>query len=362
MIDYDDSLVLIALNRLLSYKPIVLREILDSTNKPSELILLLEKLSYNNNDFPFKRLIKESERDLDWYNTNSIKILWTQDPQFPSLLKETPDSPGVLFVKGDIHFKDRVSISIVGTRNSTNYGKQFIKELLKDLSKCGHNPIIISGLAFGTDIEVHKAALDNSLQTIAVLPSGIDKIYPGAHYSISKEIQKSGALISDFPLNTRTIKYNFLKRNRIIAGVSNATIIIESDVKGGAMITASLTNGYSRDLFALPGRITDRFSAGCNMLIAQNKALLISSYRELLSTLGLEDKSKLIDPELDFDTTTNSAEEKIIVTLRNFGEMTLDELTLATGYNPAYIALPLLNLEMSERIVRNNSGTISLIR
>jgi DNA processing protein len=221
-------------------------------------------------------------------------------------------------------------------------------ELIRDLNENGHNAIIVSGLAYGIDIVSHKAALKNSLKTIAVLGHGLDRIYPSSHKKIAKNIISQGALLTEFLSDTNPDRANFVKRNRIIAGLSDATIVVESAEKGGSLITADIANSYNRDVFAFPGRVNDKYSVGCNKFIKSNRAALIENFKDLEYILGWdvgEAKPKVIQKKLFVNL---SDDEKIIVEfLKENDKQSIDIICVKTNFPMSKVSAMLLNLEFS---------------
>ncbi|MBN1251770.1 MAG: DNA-processing protein DprA, partial [Bacteroidales bacterium] len=236
--------------------------------------------------------LNEAEQEISFINKNNIEAIFFTEKTYPERLKHCEDSPIIIYKKGKFDLNKTKILSIVGTRNASQYGKDNCNKLITDLFESGHNPLIVSGLAYGVDICAHKAAIKNNLATVAVLGHGLDIIYPAAHKNYAKEILQNGALLSEFSSNSKLDPSNFVKRNRIIAGMSDATIVVESAKKGGSLITAELANSYNRDVFAFPGRINDKFSEGCNLLIKTNRAALIESYKDIEYILGWEKKDK----------------------------------------------------------------------
>jgi DNA processing protein len=226
-------------------------------------------------------------------------------------------------------------VSIVGTRSYTEYGKQFTEKLVKDLSE--QNITIISGLAFGIDAFAHKAALKNNLPTIGVVGHGLDKIYPSDHAGLAKDmIKNNGGILSEFFSGTKPDKHNFPLRNRVVAGLSDATVLVETNIKGGSMITGNLANAYNRDVFAVPGRTTDTKSSGCNHLIKNNKAILLTDADELLDVMGWKEKTK----------TKTKKQKHIIQLLQEKETVSIDEINLSSGLSSSSVAAALLNLEL----------------
>lgn len=237
--------------------------------------------------------LEESEKELDRLKSGGCSFISMSEDCFPSLLRECEDSPAGLYVRSstapDTIFNKSPAISVVGTRDISPYGKEWCPRIIESLSETGCNPMIVSGLAFGVDICAHMAALAYRLPTIAVLPVGIDNVYPASHRVAAEKIAASpgSALITDYPPGTRAVPVNFIRRNRIIAGISLATILVESKEKGGGTMTARLAYGYDREVFALPGRVDDLRSSGCNRLIAGKIAEPLASLSDLPEALGL---------------------------------------------------------------------------
>ncbi len=291
-----------------------------------------------------KSLLSRAEKELDFITKNNIKLITFIDEDYPENLKHCADSPILFFSKGKINFKQRHILSIVGTRNMTNYGRSVLEKLMEEIKQ--YNPLIISGLAYGVDVFAHKLAIKNGLQTVAVLAHGLDSIYPKTHHKEATKMQENGGLLTDFWSGSKPERENFIKRNRIVAGLSQATIVIESAVKGGSLITADIANSYNRDVFSLPGRITDLYSKGCNNLIKTNKAAILTSAKDLAYILNWETdfKEKVIQKQLfvELDET-----EKLIYNyLLKEGKQTLDIIALHCNLPIYKISSVLLNLEL----------------
>lgn len=235
-------------------------------------------------------LLSAAEFELRFIEQNNIKPIYFLDPNYPFRLKQCVDGPIMLYAKGNTNLNSSKIISIVGTRNATDYGKYITENLVTDLSHI-NDLTIVSGMAYGIDITAHKTCLKNNIPTIGVLAHGLDRMYPQMHSNIANETQKNGGLISDFTSGTKPDRMNFPKRNRIIAGLADATIVVEARKKGGALITADIANSYSRDVFAVPGRVGDVHSEGCNNLIKKNQAALIHSANDLCYIMGWDDES-----------------------------------------------------------------------
>jgi DNA processing protein len=288
---------------------------------------------------------KAAERELQYIQQNNIEVHYFLDENYPDKLKHCVDAPILLFKKGKINLKNSPVISIVGTRNMTSYGRIFCEKLIKDLR--AYNPIIVSGFAYGIDICAHKSALKNSLQTIGVLAHGFEQVYPKSHKKYVDDITEMGGFITDFWHSDELQRENFLKRNRIVAGISEATIIIESAAKGGSLVTANIANSYSRDVFAVPGRATDNYSKGCNDLIKRNNAAILTSANDLIEMLNwqLEQKKpSFIQKQLFVNLTDN--EQAVYDFLLVNGKELLDIISLNCKLPIHQTITILFNLEM----------------
>ncbi|MGF7138282.1 DNA-processing protein DprA [Roseimarinus sediminis] len=288
--------------------------------------------------------LEKAKRELEFIQRHGIKTSFYPDKDYPRRLAQCEDAPVVLFSKGDINLNHQRIISIVGTRNATEYGRELTNHLLEELAKSGIDPLVVSGLAYGIDVAAHKAALKNQLSTAGVIAHGLDKMYPAVHASVAREmLANKGALISDFPSNTKIDPGNFLRRNRIIAGLADCTIVVESGEKGGALVTADIANSYNRDVFAFPGRTSDPASAGCNALIKNNKAAMIESAADLIAFMGWEPSH--IPWQQPLLVELNAEEEGIVALLRNSEVATTDYIARSINLPVQKINSLLLDLE-----------------
>jgi len=304
-------------------------------------------------DFPNNDTLEFADKELEYIKQNNITFLRFDDDEYPFLLKQLYDGPLYIMLKGNFKLNAGRFISIVGTRNITGYGRGFCEKLVEELAP--YNPTIVSGLAYGVDITAHKAAVKNNLQTIAIVAHGLNQIYPKSHASYANRIQENGAILSEFNTDKIPDREHFPQRNRVIAGISKTTIVIEAAQKGGALITAELANEYNRDVFALPGRVGDYFSAGCNNLIKQNKAILITSPSDIISYLGWDiEKPKSIQKSLFIDTTV---EEDIIIKALLTKDLELDNLSIITEIPIYKVVTILLSLEL-KGLVKPTPGKI----
>jgi DNA processing protein len=288
--------------------------------------------------------IKLAAEELKYVQENRISYSYFLEDNYPTNLQHCIDSPILLFQDGNIDFSNQKIISIVGTRNMSSYGRDFCNQLVKDLAQ--YNPIIVSGFAYGVDICAHKAAVKNNLQTVAVLAHGLDEIYPKVHKKYINQVSENGGFLTEFWHNETPLRENFLKRNRIVAGVSKATIIIESAAKGGSLVTADIANSYDKDVFAVPGRTTDLYSKGCNNLIKNNRAFLLNSAEEIVKMLNwdLHEKPKAIQKQLFLDL--NEKEQKIYDLLHEKGKQMLDVISLECNIPIYQLSAILLQMEL----------------
>jgi DNA processing protein len=295
------------------------------------------------NAISLKQSFGQAEKEILKASKEQVEILFYIDPTYPSRLKPIDDAPVALYVKGNVNLNANKIVAIVGTRKATAYGKAFVEKIIDELLP--HKPLIVSGLAYGIDIHAHKHALKIGLNTIGVLGSGIDVIYPAAHTDTAKKMLSGGGLITENPMGTKPDAHNFPSRNRIIAGLCDALIVVEAAETGGALITAEIANAYNKDVFALPGNLGNEFSSGCNKLIRTNKANLISSIKDLeyLMNWNVTDDAASNKKAIRQDLTE---QEQIIVEALNGKALAIDELTIKTSLSPGVLATHLLTLEL----------------
>jgi DNA processing protein len=304
----------------------------------------------NHNVFP------RAEEELAFIEKYKISPLFYLDKEYPTRLKHCHDSPLLLFYKGTANLNAPKVVAMVGTRKATEYGRDMCRRIIEGLVE--HNVLVVSGLAYGIDTWSHKSALDNSLDTVGVLGHGLDRVYPFANRSLAEKMFDSGGLISEYISNTTPDRENFPMRNRIIAGMSDAVVVVEAGATGGALITAEIANSYNRDVFAVPGRIGDPHSEGCNKLIRINKAALIQSAKDISYLLNWNDtkvQKQPIQRQLFLNLTPD--EELIVSTLKEKGDLDIDTLLIETALLPAKAASILLNMEF-EGIIRCLPGKV----
>ncbi len=290
-----------------------------------------------------KKYFEKAEKEIEFIIKNNINARFYLDNDYPVRLKNCPDGPMVLYTKGNVDFNNTKVISIVGTRNATEIGIENCKNLVKNIKS--HKPIIVSGLAYGIDICAHNTALENGLDTIAVLGHGLDNLYPSIHKPVADKISSNGALVSDFTSEAKFLRTNFVRRNRIIAGLSDATIVVESAVKGGALITADIANSYNRDVFAFPGRVSDKYSVGCNKLIKSNKAGLIESIADIEYILGWEQNLPKNNIQTKLFVEFSEDEKIILSALKDSNPVTIDIICLKVNMPSSKVSPVLLSLE-----------------
>jgi DNA processing protein len=286
-----------------------------------------------------------AEKEVEFNTKFGVKTIFFLDQDYPKRLIHCEDSPITIFTLGNCNYNSTKIISIVGTRKATDYGKDFCKQLITDFKNSGIEIIIVSGLAYGIDIAAHKAALDENISTVGVLAHGLDNIYPAAHRKFAKQMILNGGLITEFLTNTTPDKPNFVKRNRIIAGLADATIVVESDRKGGALITADIANSYNRDVFALPGRKSDKYSSGSNQLIKTNRAILAESATDIATFLGWESNIDKEATQSSFFTDFEPDELSIALLLEKEGNLPIDMLALLAKMPVSKVSATLLGME-----------------
>ena len=299
-----------------------------------------------------------AEEEIRFIEKFRITPLFITDKKYPQRLLHCYDPPTLMFYKGSANLNAAKIIAIIGTRSHTDYSKKMTDNLVEELS--AQNILIVSGMAFGVDAIAHKAAVKNNLPTIGVLGHGLDQIYPPDHSNLAKEMLKNGGgLLTEFRSKTKPDKHNFPTRNRIVAGMSDATIVIESGIKGGSMVTAELANGYNKDVFAFPGKVTDNKSAGCNYLIKSNKAMLLTDAQQLIEIMGWEEKTQKSKNKIQKEIFIElSSDERIIIDLLNEKETVhIDEINLRSGLSNSAIAAAILNLEL-QNVVNGLPGKV----
>lgn len=349
MENFEEKACLCALGKIFGFKPRIALAMIEHLGSAREVF----KLSRNSlehllgphsqyTDVIRKSAVYEASKELEFYEKHYIDFVGWTDGCYPALLKECPDAPVGLYIKSKTHpsqlWTSRKSIAIVGTRDVSSYGKEWCTRAVRALAGSEERPLIVSGLALGTDICAHKAAIESGLPTIAVMATGPESVYPYRHKEFADLLYQTPgcALVTDYPPGTAPLAVHFLRRNRIIAGMSDATVLIESKIKGGGMMTARLAFSYSRDVFALPGRVDDIRSQGCNSLIKSKIAEPLTSINEFLESLNISQsrpQSRLSETELLSATYSSRMSEdrialmsRLLLTIRQNRGMTIEEL------------------------------------
>ncbi len=301
-------------------------------------------------------VIARAEKEARFVEKNRIRAVFYTEREYPRRLHHCTDAPMMLYVRGPVDLNSDRILSIVGTRSATEYGKEVVSHLIEGMQL--FNVLIVSGLAYGIDSCSHKEALLNNLPTAAVLAHGLDRIYPPVNRSLAVRMIEQGGLVTEFTSETNPDKENFPKRNRIIAGLADAVVVVEAGRKGGALITAEIANSYNRDVFAVPGRLTDEYSVGCNFLIRSNKAALIQSPEDIIYMMGWEKSGEFAGSRqaLLFHDLTQE-EETLVRILQEQGECTIDWLSLQSGLTLGKVTSLLLTLEF-KGIVKSLPGKI----
>jgi len=294
-----------------------------------------------------------AERELDFIEAHGIQVLFYTDPEYPQRLRHLPDSPPLLYYKGSAGLNAKRTVAIVGTRRPSPQGVHFCEELVEGLKP--YNATVVSGLAFGIDIAAHRACIANDVPTVGCVAHGLERIYPAQHTHAALEMIENGGLLSEYPSQTKPDRERFPMRNRIIAGLCDALIVVETQRQGGSMISAKMANDYHRDVFAVPGRIRDKSSAGCNLLIKSHRANLLESVDDLAYVMRWEksEAQQGIQRELFPDLTPG--EEAIVTLLKQQDLLPVDQISAATQQSNSELAALLLGLEF-KGVVRTLPG------
>lgn len=312
--------------------------------------------------------LHDAQEEAEWYKEHKVQVIDRSSEDYPKLLKECADGPCVLYFRGACSLGELIEecgenvVAIVGTRLATAYGIEACGDIVASLACQGYNPLIVSGLARGIDIAAHRAALDNGLKTLAILPCGIDSVYPLAHRADAVRIVEHGGILTEFPRGEVPKRLNLLKRNRIIAGISEAVIVGETRMAGGSMSTVKCANSYGRDVFAVPGRLGDANSCGCNYLISKNIAAIYLDSSTIPRELGW---SRFASGPSTGDSTSlfgvsPSCMKKLLLTLSAVRFRSVDDLVRLSGLQFEEVMVALVELEADNKIRRNSSGEYAL--
>lgn len=295
--------------------------------------------------------LRVADAEMEYNTRNNIKTLCLADNDYPQRLKNCADAPLVLFFKGNTALNRARVINVVGTRHCTAYGQDVIRKFFTELKKLSPEVLIVSGLAYGVDINAHRQALANDLDTVAVLAHGLDNLYPARHKQTADEMIKHGGLLTEFLTNTNADKLNFVRRNRIVAGMSDACVLVESAAHGGGLITTAIARDYSREVFAFPGAVGAPFSEGCNNLIRDHKAQLITSAADFIQALGWETDFKRVQAtrqgiERQLFPELSAEEQTVIEALQSLNDQPISQLSLSANIPISRLTVVLFQLEM----------------
>ena len=302
-----------------------------------------------------REVLQRAAAEEAFVREHGIMATYYTDKDYPHRLREAPDAPAMIYTLGHCDLESQHVISVVGTRHATQYGQRFCDTLIGELAQRLPDLVVVSGLAYGIDIAAHRASLKHGVATVAVLPRGLNRIYPAAHRNDAVSIIKhNGMLLTDYTSQDEVQKSNFLARNRIVAALSDCTVIVESAGSGGALVTASLAMSYNRDVMAVPGRCSDEFSTGCNKLIATNKAALITSADDLLAAMRWEGVN-LPAQQLELFPELTKEEQAVVDVIRNHGEIHLNTLA-DTLHQPVYKVMSILVELDCKRVITTLPG------
>lgn len=289
-----------------------------------------------------------AEEEIKFIEKHHIQPLFLTNPNYPQRLLHCYDAPTILYYRGNANLNHSKIISIIGTRSNSNYGKEITEQLVQDLQ--AYNVLILSGLAFGIDAIAHKAAIAHALPTVAVLAHGLHTIYPSQHKGLAKEVLQNGGLLTELTNGTKPDKHNFPKRNRIVAGMADATIVIETATKGGSMNTAELAYNYNRDVYAVPAKLTDTKSGGCLKLIQQNKASIYTGVEDFIQCMGWQTSKQKVKVQKELFIQLTPDEQLVYNIIASKASIHIDELYLQTGLSSSTVAACILNLELNNCI------------
>ncbi len=302
-----------------------------------------------------QKILHKAEEELKFIEKHKIQPLFYTDKEYPARLLNCEDSPLLLYYKGNANLNSKRVVGFVGTRKATNQGKLICEQFVEGLKT--KDVLIISGLAYGIDSFAHKAALSNNIPTVGVLGHGLDRLYPSQNRKLAQSMLENGGLLTEFKSKTIPDRENFPKRNRIVAGICDAIIVVESASKGGALITAGIANSYNRDVFAIPGRLTDEYSKGCNMLIKSNRAALAESAADIAYIMGWDDVVAEVKSQRDLFVELTDEQKLICSIIEDAKEITIDKLVIKANIHASKVASALLALEF-EGLIQSLPGKI----
>lgn len=307
--------------------------------------------------------LRRAAAEMEFISNSNIRALTINDPAYPQRLAQCPDAPVILFYKGTADLNQGYILNIVGTRHCTTYGQDLVRRFLSDLRQLCPQVLVVSGLAYGIDICAHRHALQQGYDTVGVLAHGLDQIYPPAHRDTAAQMVSHGGLITEYMSQTEALPNNFRQRNRIVAGMSDATILVESAVKGGGLITCRIAQEYGRDVFAFPGAVGMAFSEGCNRMIQANTAALLTSARDFVETMRwptVQQRPEAVERQLFPDLTAE--EQQVVSLLQQTNDLQLNVISVKTNLPIGQLTALLFTLEMKGVVKPLAGGTYHLIR
>ncbi|MBQ6693812.1 MAG: DNA-processing protein DprA [Bacteroidaceae bacterium] len=325
----NEQLSVLALTRVRGLKATLILQLIEAAGTASELFANIDSI---HDILPGvtpeliaalsdKSVFDYAKKEMEFIAGNNIKLYCITDDDYPARLRECIDAPAAIYTLGNADLNARRIVSIVGTRHATEYGKDICSNFVAELARLQPDTLIVSGLAFGIDVCAHRSALKAGLPTLGVLAHGLDRIYPATHRNVAKDMLANGGLLTEFMSGTMPFKQNFLQRNRIVAGMADATVVIESPSHGGSLVTASLAQSYARDCFAFPGRVTDKNSAGCNELVSRNRAALITSAQDFVEAMNWHTAVPAKTPVMpDLFPTLSVDEQRILNLLKKYSD------------------------------------------
>lgn len=357
LLNYNEAKCCIALTLIPGVGPVSIKRALEYVGSAVQVFASLNNLVEQELIKPSQAeelqntiYLDRSEKILNEYLVADVKVIPYTSDLYPYRLRQCDDAPPILFFKGNVDLNRTRIVNIVGTRNVTNYGLANISRLVQEIAHYDSDILVVSGLAYGVDIAAHINALENGLDTIGVLAHGLDRIYPYSHRHQANKMLSQGGLLTEFLPKTEPERYNFVSRNRIIAGISDATIIIESAYKGGALITGEFANDYNRDCFALPGRVSDEFSLGCNKLIKENRAYILTAFNDVIEALNWDinktTRKSVVEQKRIFGENLSEEELLVLKLLEVQGATSVDNIENKTNINISELHTMLFKLEM----------------
>ena len=371
----EELLYAMALARLCSYYPSLSMGLYRQLGSAKEVFLQRRNL----NELPsspsakviqllsnWDEALTRAEQEWEFANKHGIKVLIPSMEDYPIRLNECEDAPLVLYYKGNASLNALHTVSVVGTRHCTIYGHDVIRNLIGQLRYLCPDILVLSGLAYGVDIEAHRQSLQNGLKTVGVLAHGLDRLYPFAHRNTAKEMVNSGGLLTEFMTGTNADKMNFVRRNRIVAGMSDALILVESAEKGGGLISAEMANAYNREVMAVPGPVNAPYSKGCNELIKTNGARLITCADDLIALMGWEgaaerEKAQVAGIERSLFNNLSDDEAPVVGLMKEEGDMLAGTIAMKTNRAMGEVAAILFGLEMKGVIKLQAGGLYHLL-